>query len=169
MRVSSTAHRSAALFKLDPGWLFLCAGVAVLSAAMVIPAQRDLRAACIERDKARAVEQWQADRLERYSTYLDAAQNPDGRTARWLVATQLNLVPATSVPIATFTDPARADAGVVALADLEPPLVFTPPPTHRISTLERLATGPFRLWVIAGAAVCVLIGLLPAARKALPA
>ncbi|MCA9294546.1 MAG: hypothetical protein KDA20_12105 [Phycisphaerales bacterium] len=158
--------RQSALFRFDAGWLFLLAGTTVLCATAIIPAQRDLRAAQVERDKARAIEQWQSNRLEKYAAYLDAAQAPDERMARWLVATQLNRVPATSVPIATFNDPARTDAGATAIVDLEPPLTFAPPETHRISTLERLATGKSRLWLVVAAAVCVLFGLLPPARRA---
>ena len=152
------------LFRLDPGWLFLLAGTVVLCAAVLIPAQRDLRAAQIERDKARAIEHWQSLRLEKYAAFIDAARIPNERMARWLVATQLNRVPAQSVPIATFADPARHDAGATAIADLEPTLSFPPPPMHKVSALERLAAGPHRLWLIAGAALCVLMGLLPPVR-----
>lgn len=165
--VRAVALRAAqsGLFRFDAGWLFLVAGVTILCAAAVIPAQRDLRAARVERDKARAIEAWQAERLEKYAAFLDAAGAPDERMARWLVATQLNRVPASSVPIATFNDPSRTDAGATSIADLEPPLTFAPPAPHRISTLERWASGASRLWLIVGAAVCVLIGLLPPARR----
>ncbi len=156
----------AGLFRFDAGWLFLCAGVAILCASVLIPAQRDLRAAQTERDKARTIEGWQAERLEKYSAFRDAIQDPDDRMARWLVVTQLNRVPVTSVPIATFDDPARTEAGAVAIANLEPPLTFDAPPAHRISALEGLVTGRTRPWLVAGGAVCVLMGLLPPARRA---
>ena len=153
-----------ALDGLDPGWLFLVAGLAILSATVLIPAQDDLAEARLQRERAEAFETRATARLERYSDYMDALQRRDETLVTSLVATQLNMSPAGRVVHPLAGDPDVFDASV--FRDLEP--APTPmPELHLADTaLRRLTTGrTSRLWMIAGGAMCLLIGLMPAATR----
>lgn len=159
----------AILSRLDPGWLFLLAGLAVLIATVLIPAHDDLARARLQRDRARAIEARAAERLAHYSDYLDALRRGDRAVSLSLAATQLNLAPADRRVLETAPggwDPGAFDASVFAA--LEPDPTPLPELTLPDTALRRLTTADgARLWLIAGGALCVLIGLLPAAREAL--
>lgn len=153
------------LFSPDAGWLFLLPGLAILAAAVLIPAYDDLQEANWARDRAAAVEKHRLERIDRYGTYLDALEREDPSVVTSLAASQLNMVPETFEPIAPPTDPGQLNASVFPL--LEPDAFSDPelPPKRNRSTLERLATGSStRLWLIAGGALCVIIGLMPPSR-----
>jgi hypothetical protein len=152
------------LIPLDSGWLFLLPGLVVLCATILIPALDDVDDAKFKRDRVLAIEQHRLDRLQNYIDYLDAVDRGDESVVLSLVATQLNMMPEEAIPISPPTDPARTSASVYP--ELEPPplLVRDAPPKHERSLLTRLAIGEkSRLWMIVVGAVCVLIGLLPAA------
>lgn len=152
------------LSRLDPGWLFLLAGLTILSATVLIPAQDDLAEARLQRDRAMAFEERATARLERYSDYLDALSRRDETLVTSLVATQLNLAPAGRSVLPLAGEPDAFDASV--FRDLEP--AATPmPELHLADTaLRRLTTGRHsRLWMIAGGAMCLLIGLMPPATR----
>ncbi len=151
------ARRPVPLFKPEPGWLFLAAGAAILAACVLLPAQDDLAAAHHEREKAWAIERWQRDRVARHVAYLDALDAGDPLVLRSLAATELNRVPPDAEPILPYRPP----AGAAAIDHLEPHFIEPVPLSPPDSRLHRLVTGPARLWVIAGGAVCVLLGLLP--------
>lgn len=155
------------LIPLDSGWLFLLPGLVVLCATILIPALDDVDDAKFKRDRVLAIEQHRLDRLQNYIDYLDAVDRGDESVVLSLVATQLNMMPEEAIPIAAPVDPARTSASV--FPELEPPplTLRDSPPKHDRSLLTRLATGKkSRLWMIVVGAVCVLIGLLPAARQA---
>lgn len=150
------------LFRFDPGWLFLIAGCAVLVAAVLIPAQDDLAVAQWQRDKARAVERWRAERLASYTAFLNALDAGDPTLVRSLAATQLNLTPAGATPIIATPHGGRADASI--FPELEPAFEPVPEPVPPDSTLHAWATdGRARLLLIAAGAMCLLYGLLPPA------
>lgn len=157
-----TAAARPLLGPIDAGWLFLIAGLALLSAAVLIPAEQDLADARWRRDLALAHETNRLERLERYRAYLDALERNDAEVIESLAASQLNLVRADAQLVDAATQPAAFNASV--FSQLEPGNVtVTAPPEHR-STLARLVTSRrTRLWVIGFAALCVLIGSLPPA------
>ncbi|MFG0274093.1 MAG: hypothetical protein ACF8QF_03455 [Phycisphaerales bacterium] len=159
---------SAVISRFDPGWLFLCAGLAVLSATVLIPANDDLSRAHLQRDRARAIEARAADRLAHYSEYLDALRQGDRTVTLALAATQLNLAPTDRRVIELSPDgwdPAAFDASV--FDELEPDPTPLPELSLPDTALRRLTTDDrARLWLIAGGALCVLVGLLPASSPA---
>jgi len=150
--------------RLDPGWLFLVAGLTIIGATVLIPAQDDLAEARLQRDRALAFEVRSAQRLEKYSDYLDALSQRNETLVTSLVATQLNLSPAGKRVLPLDGETAVFDASI--FRHLEPPP--TPMPELKLAdtALRRLATDRrSRLWLIAGGAMCLLIGLMPAATR----
>jgi len=157
------AHRTGGLFRIDAGWLFLLSGLAMMCAAVLIPAHDDLAMARYERDRARAIESWHAERVENYAEYLDALRDGDETLVLSLAAMQLNLIPAGTTPLVTSVRPQATSASV--FPELEPAFERPVAPEFYDSRLRRWATDSrHRLWMIAGGALLVLFGLLPPSR-----
>lgn len=158
----------APLFRFDPGWLFLIVGIVTVAATVVIPAQHDLENTRWQRDKALAVERQRQERVSNYGEYLAALKKQDESVVLSLATVQLTKSPENRVPLLDAPDPARTSASV--FPSLEPsPVREPPPPTagRRASTLDLWTTNPStRLWLLAGGVLCILIGLLPAAKAA---
>lgn len=160
---TDTPRRRGPLFRIDAGWLFLLAGLGVMCAAVLIPAHDDLAHAHYERDRARAIESWHAQRVENYARYLDALRDGDETLVLSLAAMQLNMIPAGSRPLVTSVRPHATSASV--FPELEPAFTAPSPPEFYESRLRRWATDSrLRLWMIAGGAMAVLFGLLPPSR-----
>lgn len=150
---------------IDPGWLFLSAGLLLMAAGVLIPAHRDLELAKWRRDRVLTVEMHRLQRLTRYETYLDAVERRDETVLQHLAATQLGLTPASSGVVLLTGDGDPGDASVFGA--LEPGAVSLPEPPEESSVLARLATGErSRLWLLAGSSLLVLIGLLPSGTRA---
>jgi hypothetical protein len=155
--------RSRGLFRIDAGWLFLLSGLAIMCAAVLIPAHDDLALTRYERDRARAIESWHAQRVENYAEYLDALRDGEETLVLSLAAMQLNMIPVGSTPLVTSVRPQATSASV--FPELEPRFIRPEPPRFYDSKLRRWATeGRHRLWMIAGGAMAVLFGLLPPSR-----
>lgn len=152
----------------DPGWLFLGAGLAMLASAVLIPASEALSEARYARDRALVSEEHRVARLDKHRAYLDALHDRQPALIAQLKAIQLNQYPEGMRPLGELDiDQGLASASIFGM--LEPALPEMPAePGHRTgrSTLAKLATGePSRLWLIAGGALSVLLGVLPPSRK----
>lgn len=148
----------------DPGYLFLFAGLTLLAATVLIPAQHDLAHARRIRDNALAHEQTHRDRLDRYRQYLAALDRNDPAVLESLTLTQLNILPDRAETVGYAPGPAEQTASIVN--QLEPPPTVLPAAQPRPSFLARLVTDrAARLWVIAFAALCLLYSVLPRARR----
>lgn len=156
----------AAAALIDPGWLFVVAGLAIMGATLLIPAADDLAHAQYLRDAARSVETHREQRLKAYEEYYDALKTQDRSLVMSLAASQLNQIPADRSPIPGISDGTpRALTNASVFPALEPPPLQLQPKRQVDSLLRRLATGETtRLWLIAGGAACVLIGVLPRAK-----
>lgn len=148
---------------IDPGWLFLAAGVALLGATVLIPAAEDLSVARWQRDRALAVEAHRQMRLTRYAEYLAAVESGEPSLVLALAEKQLNQIPADRAAIPGGFG--RDEDGLSVFPGLEPPPLKLPQYNARESVLSRW-TGETRsrLLMMVGGAVCVLIGLMPASR-----
>lgn len=150
-------HRTRPLVQLDPGWLFLLAGLAVCAAGMLLPASDELRTL---RDQKRHLDtelHYASDRLHAYSTFLDAMDRDDPTLLRRLAASQLNLIPADET--AVVLGPGRHST---VEEWVERTVAFNAPaPTPWPETrLRLLGTGPWRLWMIGGGVLAVFVGLM---------
>lgn len=148
---------------LDPGWLFLIAGLGVLGATLLVPAADDLDEARWKRDQALAVETHRSQRLANYHSYLKAVEEGQKPLVMALAASQLNQIPADRSPIPGLTETKHADASVFGALEPEP-LVLKDRP-QAASLLHTLCTDPkLRLWTLAVGAITLMLGLLPASR-----
>ncbi len=151
---------NAPLFRLDPGWLFVIAGAALLSCLVIIPAQDDLRLAHAAKDRALALERHRSNRIANYASYTDALQRREPTLMMALAAGQLNLAPADRAALVTSAEYITRSAGV--FADLEPKFEPPVPSSRPDSLLYTLATHrTARMWVMVIGAVSILYGLLP--------
>lgn len=153
---SGTSRLSTLLIGLS-GWLYLVAGVGLLSCVAVIPAHDELeRAQKIQQKAEREVEHRHEMRSEA-GDRLAALAAPSEALLVSLAQTHLNLSPAGSRPIALRNQSVGASVVTVAANAL-------PAAEPRRSMLERIVTTrPWRSIVIVIGAVCVLVGLLPPA------
>jgi hypothetical protein len=148
---------------VDPGWLFLLAGVALLGATILIPAADDLNATKFQRERALAIEAHRIERLNRYEEYLAALDNRDPSLVLALAASQLNEIPEDRAPIPGQRGALGAMADASVFPSLEPPPLKLPERVKSESILDRWTNDDqTRLWLIVGGAACVLVGLLPA-------
>jgi len=149
----------------DPGWLFLLAGIGVLVATVLIPAADELAEVRVQRDRALTLERHRAERITRYQTYLAALEEQEPSLVNALAQSQLNQIPQGRTLILEQPTPlyaAGAGPSASVFADLEPPPPKLPERAHIGSILERWAGSDLtRPWLIAGGALCLLIGLLP--------
>ncbi len=150
--------------RIDAGWLLLLSGLALLAAALLIPAGDDLDDARWRRDRALGVERGVLDRLERHEAFLAALDAADPVLLDALAQTQLNLIPADRDPVALGPRTPRATE---PLSWLEPPPQALPERARTRSVLGDWATDESgRLWLIAAGAALVMVGLLPPTRQA---
>lgn len=152
---------------IDPGWLFLLSGLALIGATVLIPAQADLEDARWLRDRALLIEQHREERIRNYEDYLGALRRMEPALVLSLTQVQLNQLPEGKAIIPGTAETHSANASVF------PPLE---PGTLRMddrrvqaedrSMLSRLAMGErSRLWVLGLGAACILFGLLPVSRR----
>ncbi len=153
-----TSRLGVALIGLS-GWLYLTAGVVLLAAVAIIPAHEELDRARVIQQKAETAVERRRDMREDAGERLAALAAPSEALLASLAQTHLNLAPAGSRAISL---PVQALPARVALAS-----DGAPPDAEPRSLLARLATGrPWRSLMIVLGAVCVLVGLLPAAEPA---
>lgn len=160
------SSRIAAPPLVDPGWLFLLAGAAILAACVLIPAIEDAAEARFRRDQVLAVEKHREVRLSRYEEFIGAVDARDPRLLISLAESQLNQIPADRGAVAME----MGGGGVAGFAattnasifpSLEPPPLVLPKREKVVSRLEAMATDEgSRKWMLIVGAVSVLIGLV---------
>ncbi len=154
---ASVMRATRPLFRFDPGWLFIIAGLAVCAAGVLLPAQADLRAleeqlAVLQGEEARAYQ-----RLAAHADFIDQVDRGDPGIIKRLAAAQLNLVPEGDKPVLLAGgDTSPVTEWIDATVDLN----LRPPPIEPVSTLSRWANGTSRLWMFGGGIMSVFIGLL---------
>jgi hypothetical protein len=145
------------LFRFDPGWLFIAAGLALCAAGVLLPAQADLHALRMQLEQLRNEESQAYARLRAHSDFMDQVDRADPALIRRLAATQLNMVPEGDKPVlltASLTVPVTHWIESAVQVDIRPP---KPAP---ISKLSEIANGEHRLWLFGGGIMVVFIGLV---------
>jgi hypothetical protein len=149
--------RTAPLFRPDAGWLFTLAGLAILVAASLLPAERDLHDLGQQLARIEWREAANLQRMQAYERFRRDLSGGDPSLLRRLAASQLNLMPEGQSPLlmATSIEHTVAD-WVEASVAVDP---FEPQPMPD-TLLGRLAAGQGRLWLMAGGAMSVFVGLV---------
>ena len=142
---------------IDPGWLFVIAGLAICAAVILIPAQTDLDSLRRQLDELQRKDSVISARLRAHSAFLDDLDRGDPQLVRRLAASQLNLVPEGHKPLLLSTSPRICVADWIDSTVEEIPASRTRP---RESTLSRLATGRHSLWLLGGSVLCLFIGVI---------
>lgn len=149
--------RTAPLFRPDAGWLFTLAGLAILVAAALLPAERDLHDLRQQLARIEWREAANLQRMQAYERFRRDLSGGDPSLLRRLAASQLNLMPEGQSPLlmATSIEHTVAD-WVEASVTVDP---FEPQPMPD-TLLGRLSSGQGRLWLMAGGAMSVFVGLV---------
>lgn len=145
------------LFTIDPGWLFILAGLATIALGTLVPAQRDLQTLRYQLDELQAKQRFSTDRLAAYSQFLDELEQDDEALYVRLAATQLNSRPEGDQPVIL------ASRTAVPVTDWIDNSVHYAAPAPRFwpdSTISRLSSGAGQLWLLAAGALAVFAGML---------
>lgn len=146
---------------IDSGWLFLVAGLALIGATVLVGAADNLEHVQWQRDRAAALESHRLERLQRYDAYLDALDRHDPDLILALAASELNELPVNRAPLQSPTN-----VHPTIFSTLEPDPIQLPARVVNHSMLSRLATSHrWRPWMLAAGAICLLVALLPPARR----
>ncbi len=156
---------------LDPGWLFVVAGLALCASVMLIPAQLDVEALRAQRSELVRQHQAASAQVRAHESFLVELRRADPSVIRRLAAAQLNLLPAGATPVLVASS-REAPVGdwIAANVPVTPARRGLPPDTW----LTRLTGERFRLWVLAGGLLAVFMGLLagpdtsPVSRNLIP-
>ncbi len=140
----------------------MIAGLALISATVLVGAADNLGEVTWQRDRAVALEQHRLERLRRYDAYLEALEREDPDLVLALAASELNEMPASRAPLQ-----APSTSRSTVFASLEPAPTALPLREVNDSLLQRWATNErTRPWLLAAGALCLLVALLPPARAA---
>jgi len=153
---------------LDPGWLFVIAGLAMCAAVIIIPAENSLQALRQQVGQLKEEESLLAARLSAHASFLDELRRGEPALVRRLAAAQLNLVPEGERPVLLVRS-ASASVEDWIERTVREEAAASPRPAR--SVLAMLTEGPQRLWVLGGSILSVFIGLLigPSISRARPA
>jgi hypothetical protein len=143
--------------RLDAGWLYVLAGLALCAAGILVPARRDLEDLRRQRDRLADERAIGDERLHAYETFLHLLDEDDPSLIRRLAAAQLNLVPADEKPVLMA---ASRTATVTKWIDENVQTRRAEVAPAPETLLGRLVGGRGRLWVLAAGVVVVFVGLL---------
>lgn len=166
--------RVGGVFAAVPAWLFIVAGMALLTIAVLTPQWLENRRLAWERDLMLAQSETLDQQVKRYEHFLAAIEYGDPAVMRRLALAQLRMRPddmslleAPAGPVEEARDPEASDlAESAALEDwlaVPPPQVGQDYAPYSVTQtrLTRLATGRHRLVLVVAAATCLIAGLLP--------
>lgn len=150
------------LFRIDPGWPYLLAGLGLVFGAVVLPEQAKLH----QGEQQLAQMQHLSERADAvagaYDDFAKRVKRGDPALLRRLAVSQLNLLPEGEVPLV------RAESATVPITEWVegsvPQSDFVVEP-FRDSLLARWALGRTRLWVMGGGVLCIFVGLVMTAPR----
>lgn len=153
----STPSNFRPLFRLDPGWPFVLAGLALLIAGILIPAQRELHELRGQQKVVEATEARVYARLEAYDRFLSDLRSSNPDLIRRLAIANLNMVPKGEQSLLLTPG---LNQSVAQWIDESVPTVKLRPEPYPDTLLGRLAVGPNRLWMLAASVFLLFVGLL---------
>jgi hypothetical protein len=148
--------------QLDSGWLYLLSGLALLALVILLPAQDDLANLRWQEQRLAAGLEREQQRLRRYGEFIQAVDLEEPTVVRRLVGANLNLGDPQRRTVLMRVSPNRGDVS----SWIEPQPVQLERPLRPATLLRRLlARDGLRPWLLAGASLCIFIGLLPPVRE----
>lgn len=149
--------RTLPLFRFDPGWLFIVAGLTICAAGIILPAQQNLDGLQRQLEALRQEELRAIARLGAHAQFLDELDRLEPGLIKRLAAAQLNVVPEGDTPLLLASAPTSP---LTDWIDSTVDADIRPPPIRPVSLLGQMASGPRRLWMFAGGIMCVFVGVL---------
>ena len=148
---------SRPLFRIDAGWPFVIAGLALLVAVAVLPAKRGVHEMEGQLASLRDHEAYRFERLNAFTEFLELLEEGDPQLVRRLAASQLNLVPKGETPILLASS---LDQTVPGWIDDTVEFRMTEIAPYPDTLLIRLAEGQWRVWLLGGSVFVIFIGLM---------
>lgn len=145
------------MLRLDPGWLFVLAGLAACAAGILVPAQQDLWALRGQLAQLGDHETISDAQLSAHAEFLRQLHHGDPTLIRRLAAAQLNLMPQGETALLLASS--RTEKVTDWIDATVQPQTQQPAPRSD-SLLTRITNGPYRLWIFANGVLCVFVGLL---------
>ena len=144
-------------FRLDPGWLFVAAGLTLCVAGVLIPAQRSLHDLAGQLTRIEHLHAVGRDGIEAHEKFLDRLRHRDPSVFRRLAAAQLNLMPAGDTALLVASSHRATVTDWIGRSVVPGTITTAPPPR---TWLTRLTEGTRRLWVLGCGVLIVFVGLL---------
>jgi len=143
---------------LDPGWLFVLAGLSICSASLIVPAHMELGEAKQQLSALQSQEQWAVDRLAAYDQFMGQLDSGDPGLIRRLASRRFNMLPEGDTPVLMDVGASEASIEEWIESTVSSPL----DEGHAIpsSMLATISTGPYRPWFLVCGVACIFIGLL---------
>lgn len=145
------------LFRIDPGWLFLVAGILLIGASVLVPQQARLHGLREQLAVLESLEDYSARRVQAYGQFLERVEAGDPIVMRRLAAAQLRVTdagfdrlaeaPTSKVPVSSWIDSAV------------PPALHEPAPMPD-TLLGRWTTGRHQFWLGGLGAFSAFVGLM---------
>ncbi len=146
---------------VDSGWLYLLSGLAMLAMVVLLPARDDLADLHWQEKRLEAGVAREHQRLQRYGEFIRAVDLEEPVVVERLVGANLNLGDPNRKAVLLRVDQNQGDV----FSWIEPKPVRMEQPARPSTLLRRLLARPgLRPWLLAGAAMCIFIGLLPPVR-----
>jgi len=150
-------RRTLPLIRLDPGWLFVLAGLALVLTAAVIPSGRERRALEAQATELKRQEAANFAVLGAYAQFVQELEDRDPALLRRLAAAQLNMIPKGETPV-LMASTVNASVPEWVESTVEIPTSESEPIPDTL--LARWTEGSRRLWAIGAGAFMVFVGLL---------
>lgn len=145
------------LFRFDPGWPFVVAGLLLLAAGILIPGHRELLELRGELVRQETVEQVTFEQLRAYDEFLAGVRESDPEVIRRLAMAHLNKIPAGEESL-LLTPGMNQTVGEWVQSSIPDRTVVVPP--YPDTVLARWALGPGRLWMIGMAVTLLFVGFV---------
>jgi hypothetical protein len=149
--------RRPPLFRIDPGWPWVAAGLLFIFVAVVVPAQRLLEQDRAELRRLQGVEARIYRLLEAHDRFLADLRAGEESLLLRLAAANLNRMPEGGEALILAES---IDRNPIEWIDATVPAADPGPPPRAASLLERALEGQGRLWVTATGVLCLFTGLL---------
>lgn len=145
------------LFRIDPGWPFVIAGLLLLAAGILIPGHRELLELKGELLRQETREQAAFEQLRAYDEFLAGVRESSPEIVRRLAMAHLNKIPAGEDSL-LLTPGMNQTVGEWIESSIPDRTVVVPP--YPDTVLARWALGPGRLWMLGVAVMLLFVGFV---------